>query len=252
MILLLTYLYMLYMLYVLYVYMQAWFNEIDDYDCEMYSVQQTTSVFLELKHTELCLQTPKRNIESYAVWNEELPTSFKIIKLRTYNLVGATVALLPNDLTVKRLWSKKFPICITIPFQGHQRSASRVSLAEAATESTRPFSDQLEVNIYLFARSSRDKEEWYRRLFAAASGYPLPTDILSVLSVTSVSPATVRKNESNRSDPDLSDSSSTTSEEPSHSERLASYLDYMAQVIITVKEAHHFSTLPVYSTFEII
>jgi hypothetical protein len=205
---------------------QAWFNELDDYDPDAYSVHQTTSVFVELKNTELCLKTPKRNIEKYAVWDEELPTTFKIIKLRTFNLVGATVTLLPADLTRKRLWSKKYPICLTFPVQGHRRSASSTSL-DASIEAV-PASDVLMVKIHLFVRTSRDKEDWYRRLVAASSGNPLPTNIMSVLSVTSVCSANTRKQESNVSEPD---SDSSASNYVSDKERLSSYLDYMAQVI---------------------
>ncbi|CAH8430582.1 unnamed protein product [Dicrocoelium dendriticum] len=95
---------------------KGWMNEIMKYDAETHHVSQTHSVFITLDGMQLRLQRPRRNIARRSMWNEEIPPigSLRFHQQRIYDLTHARVVLLPNGLVMKRLWSKKYPIAITL------------------------------------------------------------------------------------------------------------------------------------------
>ncbi|CAH1135926.1 unnamed protein product [Ceutorhynchus assimilis] len=93
---------------------EGWVNEYPEtYDPLTYHIYQTQSVFLRLQGSLLRLSHSKSKVPKRAMWNEhEIKASFS--HHRIYNLLGAKISLLPEGLAKIRLWSKKYPICITL------------------------------------------------------------------------------------------------------------------------------------------
>lgn len=193
-------------------------NELSEYDVTDYHINQTHSVFVTLEGSTMRLQTPKQGIAKRAVGDESVPSAVSFVRQKHYDLNGCRVTLLPPDLVEKRLWSKKYPICLEIDrrtpaepalekpanrnsvakveadtstFDPHHRSSlkpvasfSKVPVAAVATGNAK--------SIYLFARSSREKEEWFRRFQAAATATPWPPRMSDLLQKLSSSPVAVR------------------------------------------------------------
>jgi hypothetical protein len=176
---------------------KGWMNELNRYDVNDYHINQTYSVFVTLEGSTMRLQTPKHGIPKRAICNEVLP-SVTFVRQRHYDLTAACVKLLPRDLVSKRLWSKKYPICIeveekvcTVRGKTRQHSVDRSvgsdvdpgdmveSSHEAATVGRRQRSPVC--ILHLFARTSRQKEEWYRRFVSASCGTPWPTRLSDIV-----------------------------------------------------------------------
>nr|CAH8869916.1 unnamed protein product [Trichobilharzia regenti] len=198
---------------------KGWLNEITNYDPETHHIGRTFSVFITLDGTQLRLQRPEHNITRRSLWNDEIPstTTMRFKQQRIYDLSDSSITLLPYGLVGKRLWSRKYPICITVPFQNKSKrkterlnslpsstSFPNILLSTAGGNSTTnevsdllvdtsvpsttgdmEFPDDTSVSafptpdkksvktLYLFGRTCREKETWYRRLKAASLGVPL-------------------------------------------------------------------------------
>lgn len=85
-----------------------------DYDPENYHMNYTQSVYVRLEGIQLRLSRPKVNIPKRAMWNEPKINAV-FVRQRHFNIKGAKVSLPPEGLVRKRLWSKKYPICILVP-----------------------------------------------------------------------------------------------------------------------------------------
>lgn len=94
---------------------EGWLNEYPDvYNPQTYHIFGTQSVFLRLQGNMLRISHAKNKVPKRAMWNEpEIKANFT--QHRVYNLLGAKISLLPEGLTRIRLWSKKYPICISLP-----------------------------------------------------------------------------------------------------------------------------------------
>ncbi|XP_056641762.1 testis-expressed protein 2 isoform X3 [Diorhabda sublineata] len=94
---------------------EGWLNEYPDvYNPETYHIFGTQSVFLRLQGNMLRISHAKNKVPKRAMWNEpEIKANFT--QHRVYNLLGAKISLLPEGLTRIRQWSKKYPICISLP-----------------------------------------------------------------------------------------------------------------------------------------
>ena len=209
---------------------QGWMNELSLYNPEDYHINLTHSVFVTLEGTTLRLQTPRQGIPKRALWNEDIPSTVNFVRQRHYDLSGSEVILLPADLIRKRLWSKKYPICIRItkrPLGELQEKPSRElgkrqSLAKTDSNSESPNSGRKMVEsktesgvstlkeneskqhsnikqLFLFTRSSREKEEWYRRFASAAAGTPWPTRFSDLVLKSPVNSKMHRRSASNYS-----------------------------------------------------
>ncbi|KAL5106373.1 Testis-expressed protein 2 [Taenia crassiceps] len=237
---------------------RTWMNEIVSYSPDTYHINSTHSVFVTLEGTQLRIQRPRKNVPRRAMFNVPVPPScgVQFIHQRIYDMRKVTVSLLPHGLVEKRLWSKKYPICLTIKNEqnappvilednscnttpskivassqaqslrssstcgfptmpDHDEAPSKISVSSllddgsaysASTSrflrvSTNPgvilgnatvedvnLSQQdppedflivrhsdLAEKIYLFARTCREKEAWFRRLRGASIGKPLLT-----------------------------------------------------------------------------
>lgn len=82
------------------------------------------------------------------------------------------VCLVPQSLARKRLWNKKYPICIELAKQDDFMSKAegeRPEVAETGGAQDRGSAPtSRDVTLYLFGRTGREKEEWFQRLLAAS------------------------------------------------------------------------------------
>ncbi|KAG7504351.1 hypothetical protein JOB18_007037 [Solea senegalensis] len=172
---------------------KGWMNEIHSYDPEMYHATLTHSVYVRLEGSILRLSKPNRNISRRATHNEPKP-DVTYISQKIYDLTNSKIYLMPQSLARKRVWNKKYPICIELAkqedfmskAQGEKPEAGEDKLtgpgeklertdkvekaegSESADESKRPASGGGDLTIYLFGRTGREKEEWFRRFLFAS------------------------------------------------------------------------------------
>ncbi|XP_034449663.1 testis-expressed protein 2 isoform X1 [Hippoglossus hippoglossus] len=172
---------------------KGWMNEIHNYDPEMYHATLTHSVYVRLEGSVLRLSKPNRNISRRAAHNEPKP-DVTYISQKIYDLTDSKIYLMPQSLARKRVWNKKYPICIELAKQedfmskaqgerseaGEDKSTAqgeklertdKGEKAEGSTsteESKKPASGGWDLTIYLFGRTGREKEEWFRRFLMAS------------------------------------------------------------------------------------
>ncbi|KAL4240932.1 Tabersonine 6 [Mactra antiquata] len=178
---------------------KGWMNELLDYQSDTYSINQTHSVYVHLEGTTLRLRRPKINVPKRAMWDEPNPNP-QFIHQRHFNIEGSKVSLLPAGLVKKRLWSKKYPICVALASSGKKQVVKQDSTGTSdsngsqtgskmssshSTDSVQGFEFVSEQKcdssvLYLFARTCREKEQWYKRLVSASQGTPLKNHILEI------------------------------------------------------------------------
>uniref|UniRef100_A0A8C5N6M3 Testis-expressed protein 2-like n=1 Tax=Gouania willdenowi TaxID=441366 RepID=A0A8C5N6M3_GOUWI len=152
----------------------GWMNEIQDYDPETCHPALTHSVYATLEGSCLRLDTPRTNISRRATYDERVyETTF--VKSRCFQLTKSKVFLLPSALARKRIWNPKYPICIQLSngeiSQKEEVIIPEVNYEEAtdakpASSSQRP--QDLLSTLYLFGRTGREKEEWFRHFLFAS------------------------------------------------------------------------------------
>ncbi|XP_060076091.1 testis-expressed protein 2-like [Ylistrum balloti] len=162
---------------------KGWMNEIPSYDPEKYHINQTHSIYVDLESSVLRLRRPKTNIARRSMWDEPPIQTSPFIHQRHYNLEGSKVFLVPPGLVKKRIWSKKYPICIALASidPKHHTMMNEQKLPETP-ESESGFEMVTEQTcgnglLFLFARTCREKEDWYKRFTAASVGKPLPSHL---------------------------------------------------------------------------
>ncbi|XP_071329848.1 testis-expressed protein 2 isoform X2 [Trachinotus anak] len=172
---------------------KGWMNEIHSYDPEMYHATLTHSVYIRLEGSVLRLSKPNRNISRRAAHNEPKP-DVTYISQKIYDLTDSKIYLMPQSLARKRVWNKKYPICIELAKQEDFMSKAQGERPEAAEDKLTGLGDRLErtdkgekaegpasaeepkrptsgggdLTIYLFGRTGREKEEWFRRFLLAS------------------------------------------------------------------------------------
>lgn len=140
------------------------------------------------------------NVPKRAMWDEPSHNP-QFIHQRHFDIEGSKVFLIPPGLVKKRLWSKKYPICIAIGKSNNRQNARSDSAPQSPVSSsavpdmkisTSHSSDSVNgfevVNetacdssvLYLFARTCQEKEQWFRRFLAAAKGSPLKNNVLEI------------------------------------------------------------------------
>lgn len=81
------------------------------------------------------------------------------------------MSLLPPGLARKRLWNKKYPVCITLA-EGEREEESPAHPQEedggAQKDAAAAKDLRLPVNLYLFGRTGREKEEWFQQFLSAS------------------------------------------------------------------------------------
>ncbi|XP_072240283.1 testis-expressed protein 2-like isoform X2 [Leuresthes tenuis] len=162
---------------------KGWMNEISNYDPETYHATLTQSVYVRLEGSVIRLSKPNRNIARRAVHNEPKP-EVTYISQKIYDLTNCKVCLVPQSLARKRIWNKKYPICIELGRQDHFMSKAEGDSAEAgealsskdngegsrgAQERRSSSSSSRDLTLYLFGRTGREKEEWFQRFLSASN-----------------------------------------------------------------------------------
>ncbi|PSN49759.1 hypothetical protein C0J52_08478, partial [Blattella germanica] len=93
---------------------QGWMNEYrHDYHPDTYSINDTNSVYVRLEGSTLKISHTKLRIPKRAMFNER-SHKLKFYHQRIYSLNHCQLRLLPEGLTRRRTWSKKYPICILL------------------------------------------------------------------------------------------------------------------------------------------
>ncbi|KAJ8264093.1 hypothetical protein GJAV_G00145070 [Gymnothorax javanicus] len=170
---------------------KGWMNEIQNYDPETYHATLTHSVFVRLEGSTLRLSKPSRNIARRATFNEPKP-DVTYISQKIYDLTDSKIYLVPESLARKRVWNKKYPICVELGKQEDFMSKAQVDRPEPAEEkpsgtdrsesaggseeAKKPAAVQeggrapaaRDNTLFLFGRTGREKEEWFRRMLVAS------------------------------------------------------------------------------------
>lgn len=107
------------------------------------------------------------------------------MKCETLSQLGLQIYLVPKSLARKRVWNKKYPVCIELGRQDDfmakaqadkETSEEKISIEKenlSSEEIWKPSQDgaksgtQKNQVLYLFARTGREKEEWFRRFLVA-------------------------------------------------------------------------------------
>nr|XP_045014228.1 testis-expressed protein 2 isoform X2 [Jaculus jaculus] len=165
--------------------LKGWMNEIYNYDPETYHATLTHSVFVRLEGGTLRLSKPNKNISRRASYNETKP-EVTYVSQKIYDLSDSKIYLVPKSLARKRIWNKKYPICIELGRQDDFMSKAQTDKESCeekpATEKELGSEDpkkpaqpsegtragQRDQTLYLFGRTGREKEEWFRRFILAS------------------------------------------------------------------------------------
>ncbi|XP_077461589.1 testis-expressed protein 2-like isoform X2 [Stigmatopora argus] len=153
---------------------KGWMNEITNYDPETYHATLTHSVFVRLEGSIIRLSKPNHNIARRAIHGDQKP-DVTYISQKIYNLKNSKVHLVPPSLARKRIWNKKYPICIELGKQDDfiskvegDTNENRAEGTRGTQEPSRSTSSSRDMTLYLFGRTGRDKEEWFQRFISAS------------------------------------------------------------------------------------
>lgn len=135
---------------------------------------ETIPVFASLNGTNLKLSHPhvEDSGKKFDPRSIEEGASVSFSKHEHYDLTGSKVSLLPASMTMKKVWSRKFPICLALEKLGtHSEDISCFSKSadeESGAKESIKIKEQDSLDdvgvLYLFARTGREKEDWYNHL----------------------------------------------------------------------------------------
>uniref|UniRef100_A0A8C1NFC0 Testis expressed 2, like n=1 Tax=Cyprinus carpio TaxID=7962 RepID=A0A8C1NFC0_CYPCA len=152
--------------------LKGWMNEVYAYDPETYYPSLMHTVYVTLDGPSLRLDYPRNNIPRWATFDEPCYEKH-FTHSRIFRLTGSKVFLLPLALAHKRVWNRKYPICISLA-EG-ERAVEEDEMADGQEEAQKvekhpgPTTNVSHpVTLYLFGRTGREKEEWFHRLFSAS------------------------------------------------------------------------------------
>ncbi|XP_050980804.1 testis-expressed protein 2 isoform X2 [Labeo rohita] len=152
--------------------LKGWMNEMYTYDPETYHPSLMHTVYVTLDGPCLRLDYPRNNIPRWATFDEPCYEKH-FTHSRIFRLTGSKVFLLPLALAHKRVWNRKYPICISLAegegameedemAEGQGEAQKVEKHPGSTTNASRP------VTLYFFGRTGREKEEWFHRLFSAS------------------------------------------------------------------------------------
>ncbi|KAM9745619.1 testis-expressed protein 2-like [Menidia menidia] len=148
--------------------LEGWMNETYSYDPETFHPSITHSVFVTLDGSRLRLAYPRANIPRWASCDEPLHGAV-FLQSHTYQLANSKVCLVPPGLARKRVWNKKYPICITL---AEGEVGEEILLdgqgEEEISERHLVQSHQSPVTLFLYGRTGREKEEWFQYFMSAS------------------------------------------------------------------------------------
>ncbi|XP_072318444.1 testis-expressed protein 2-like isoform X2 [Eucyclogobius newberryi] len=151
---------------------KGWMNEISNYDPETYHATLTHSVYVRLEGSTIRLSKPNHNIPRRAAHDDSKP-DVTFISQKIYDLTFSKVHLVPEGLARKRVWNKKYPICIELGKQDDFMSRTGGESSEGSptrdkTDGTGSVSTSQSVTLYLFGRTGREKEDWFQHFLQAS------------------------------------------------------------------------------------
>ena len=135
---------------------------------------ETVPIYASLKGTKLTLSYPDVDSTGKKFEPRSIDEGAKVLFSRHehYDIAGSKISLLPSTMKMKKVWSRKFPICLVL----HKPNA----VAEDITYKTRGTDEDDDTEnvckvkqqdsfedvgiLYLFPRTGREKEEWYNHL----------------------------------------------------------------------------------------
>lgn len=230
---------------------KGWMNEISNYDPETYHATLTQSVYVRLEGSIIRLSKPNHNIPRRASHNEPKP-DVTYISQKIYDLTNSKVYLMPQSLARKRIWNKKYPICVELGKQDDFMSKAEGDRWESSESfNTRDRGEgtggaqerggstlsSRDLTLYLFGRTGREKEEWFQRFLSASK---LKVDLKKGPSVAGSKTLSSHSRSSSRSSldealaslPRSKDSSiSSTTAGSARSKLLLDYNVYMASLL---------------------
>uniref|UniRef100_A0AAZ3RTV2 Testis expressed 2 n=1 Tax=Oncorhynchus tshawytscha TaxID=74940 RepID=A0AAZ3RTV2_ONCTS len=156
---------------------KGWMNQMSSYDLEMYHATLTHSVYVRLEGSTLRLSKPNRNIARRATHNEPKP-DVTYISQKIYDLTDSKIHLVPQSLARKRVWNKKYPICIElakqddfmskVQAQGERPEPGEEKPSGVGEKGEKKPPGERDLILFLFGRTGREKEEWFRRILVAS------------------------------------------------------------------------------------
>lgn len=136
------------------------------YEYDPNSTNETTLVYARLRDNNLTLSLPKldNNQKKIDIKTVDDNTKVSFARHDHFDLTGSNISLTPPTLSPKRIWSKKYPLCIALGRPGEQQEEVKELSEEDVTKQKVKAQNSLdEVNVlYLFAKTGRQKEEWYQ------------------------------------------------------------------------------------------
>uniref|UniRef100_A0A8C5Q930 SMP-LTD domain-containing protein n=1 Tax=Leptobrachium leishanense TaxID=445787 RepID=A0A8C5Q930_9ANUR len=159
--------------------LKGWMNEMYSYDPDTYHPALTHSVFVALEGTTITRSYTRNNLPRRSTFGEEVP-EVVFVSHQVDDLTNAQVFLYPYGLANKRLWNKKYPICIQLGDASETNSTNPdledIDVWSGEPKSPNPENDQTGhgsskgIVLYLFGRTGREKEEWFQYLARASRG----------------------------------------------------------------------------------
>ncbi|XP_024128098.1 testis-expressed protein 2 isoform X2 [Oryzias melastigma] len=148
--------------------LEGWMSESYSYDPETFHPSITHSVYVTLDDSRLRLAYPRTNIPRWASF-EETQHEVAFLHAHIYQLANSKVSLEPPGLARKRIWNRKYPICITLAEGevGEETFDERQGEDEKAEGHVVP-DQRCPVTLYLFGRTGREKEEWFQHFLLAS------------------------------------------------------------------------------------
>ena len=136
---------------------------------------ETVAVFAKLEGTKLTLSHPKVDGtgKKFDPRSIEEGTNVPFSRHEYYDIAGSKVSLLPSTMTMKKVWSRKFPICLVLEklkvtaediTYNHSKSTDEEDDIDNVHGIKQQDSFEDVGVLYLFARTGREKEGWYNHL----------------------------------------------------------------------------------------
>uniref|UniRef100_A0A672YNV9 SMP-LTD domain-containing protein n=1 Tax=Sphaeramia orbicularis TaxID=375764 RepID=A0A672YNV9_9TELE len=151
--------------------LKGWMNETHCYDPETFHPSTTHSVYVTLDGSQLHLAYPRANISRWAAFSEPPHEAVFLHSHQIkYNFIPLSqVSLLPPGLARKRIWNKKYPICIVLADgEVGEDGLLEGQEGEETVEKQSVLDHHLPVTLYLFGRTGREKEEWFQHFLLAS------------------------------------------------------------------------------------
>ncbi|XP_035253619.1 testis-expressed protein 2-like isoform X1 [Anguilla anguilla] len=161
--------------------LQGWMNEMQGYSPETYHPSLTHSVYATMEGSRLRLAYPRTNISRRANFHDPTPDpahNAVFVRSHQFQLAGSKVSLLPTVLARKRVWNKKYPICVVLAEEAveEEKEVGEEGREEVQEEQgERPEQDVAPaaklgapVTLFLFGRTGREKEEWFQHFLSAS------------------------------------------------------------------------------------